>query len=132
MMLPREQRAERVQEVLRSRNLSRHAAHTRLDISRPAIDRMWDGRDVELEIIERFARGLRLDVNEWRWMWGHDPLPPDQPPVERIVAAADELTYELETDDLGWVGSGELNEQNRERLAKIAKALRDQQRKVAN
>lgn len=63
------------------RNLSRNAAHQRLEISRPAMEKLWDGRDVEIEIIERFARGMGLDVNQWREHWGY----------ERVESAADIL-----------------------------------------
>jgi hypothetical protein len=81
MMLPREQRAALVQESMARRNLSRNAAHQRLEISRPAMEKLWDGRDVEIEIIERFARGMGLDVNQWREHWGY----------ERVESAADIL-----------------------------------------
>lgn len=76
VMLSREQRAEVVQSELSSRGWTRHNAHRELEISRPAMEKLWDGRDVELEIVERFARGLGLDVNEWRGYWGYEPVLP--------------------------------------------------------
>ena len=73
-MSSRAQRAQLVQSALAERGWTRHTAHKELEISRPAIEKLWDGRDVELEIVERFARGLGLDVNSWRVHWGYEPV----------------------------------------------------------
>jgi len=97
-MLPREQRAQRVQETLGRRNLTRHAAHQRLEISRPAMDKLWDGRDVEVEIVERFARGLDLDVNEWREMWGYERIDRALTPQERLGIGIAKLGEQYDDD----------------------------------
>lgn len=81
-----------MQAALEARNLTRHAAHMRLEISRPAIEKLWNGHEVELDVVERFARGLGLDVNEWRELWGY---PVVRSGAEILLAGVVELRKEL-------------------------------------
>lgn len=93
MSLPREQRAARVRAELLRRNMTRHAATLRLDISRPAMEKLWEGKHVDLTTVEAFARGLRLSVNEWRHMWGFPPVEPT--PSEAVEALRDREPIEV-------------------------------------
>ncbi len=62
------------------------------------MDKLWDGRDVEVEIVERFARGLDLDVNEWREMWGYERIDRALTPQERLGIGIAKLGEQYDDD----------------------------------
>lgn len=120
-------RADAVQEVFRQRNLSVNGAAQRLDMSREALTKLYNGRDVQLETVEQFARKLRLDVNEWRVRWGYPPVEPQESNADIWTRALADLAREFNKDRIVVNFSGgleRLNELTREEL----QALIDDQR----
>lgn len=88
------------------------------------MDKLWEGRDVELEIIERFARGMRLNVNEWREYWGYPPVESAEESGDAILGAGiRELQEKYDAPFLTvrrWKGRGELTpDEARELLREI-------------
>lgn len=72
--------------ALRSRNLTVNAASHRLRIDRNTLAKLTNGVPLSLEVAERFARGLDLDVNRWRVLNGYDPVEPKNPLLAGIDA----------------------------------------------
>ena len=124
--------AQAVADLLDRRNLTVNGAHMRTGISREVITKLTLGQRPELEVLEKFARAFGEDVNEFRRLAGYPPLEDSRPPVDRIREAADELTYIPETDDWGVAAyGGSVSPEDQERLRKIATALRDTNRRIA-
>jgi transcriptional regulator with XRE-family HTH domain len=131
-MAPQQERAERVRAELEARGLTQHAAHLRLDISREAMARLWHGRDVGVETVERFARGLGLDVNDWREAWGYARVEPGDPAgaaatlLRAVERHREALSYEpdLEQVDVrGFQGTQNLPAEDLEILNESMRAL---------
>ncbi|MFN3648444.1 MAG: hypothetical protein ACK47B_02595 [Armatimonadota bacterium] len=131
-MAPQQERADRVRAELEARGLTQHAAHLRLDLSREAMARLWHGRDVGVETVERFARGLGLDVNDWREAWGYPRIEPEDPAgaAESLLRAVERrreaLSYEpdLEQVDVrGFQGTQDLGEEDLRALKEAMRAL---------
>ena len=75
-MLTQQQLIERVNEVLRSRNLTVNGASTLHPLDRQALTKMTKGKRPSLPFLEKFAETFRLDVNEWREMYGYPAVTP--------------------------------------------------------
>lgn len=113
--------ADRTQDALRQKNLTPHAAHLRLRMSRESINKLLNGTPIQLELVEQFARGLGLDVNEWRELAGYPRVEtgPDRP-------ARPELTYEPDLSDVdvsGFRGAEGIPPGDLERINEVVRDL---------
>src|SRR5688500_18654429 len=117
----RQRLAEETARVLRERGLTINAASIRLGIERQTLTRMHNGLPPRLEVVERFARGLELDVNDWRALAGYDRLetPVGETPAERLGIALDDLRRRYGLDRLvvkNFGGSGSLTHSDVDRI----------------
>ena len=75
LLMLSEQQQERlraaVREVLQARNLNPYAIHVRYGISRESLTKLVNGIPPSVEVVERFARALNLNVNDWRELCGY-------------------------------------------------------------
>jgi transcriptional regulator with XRE-family HTH domain len=78
LLLMQEQQQQEVGEMVRTelakRNMSFNSASTRLDIDRGTLTKWAQGKSPSVEVVEKFARKLGLDVNLWRIRNGYDPV----------------------------------------------------------
>lgn len=125
--------AQAVTSALAERNLSVNAASIRLRIDRQALTRFSQGIPPSLEVVERFARGMGLDVNEYRKLSGY---PPVDPPADvgilakaiisthEAQAASLELEYEPDLENVRIVGyEGRVTPEDRELALKVLRAV---------
>ena len=107
VMMPEQQqeRAEAFAQALARRNLTINAASLRLNINRQTLTKMSNGLPVELEVIERFAEGLGLDVNAWRELWGFLRVRDTRSLADRFQELVYELEMEIEAKACGGHGA---------------------------
>ena len=74
-----DENARAVQRELDRRNLSILGASDVVKIERNTLTRMARGNRPALETVEKFARNLGLDVNEWRERFGYPRVEPPFP-----------------------------------------------------
>jgi hypothetical protein len=126
---PREEEAmQEFERALASRSLSVNAASLRFDISRPALTKMGMGKAVELEVVERFARGLGEDVNKWRRLYGYPPVEPPSALAAGLLALAERYGPEmLQRTQYSTGGLPELEEDAAaELIAEIEEAIKEE------
>jgi hypothetical protein len=87
-----------VREALALRNLTINAASIRLKIDRNALTRFAAGIPLSLELVERFATGLALDVNEWRVLAGYPRIGGELTPQERLGIGIAKLGEQYDDD----------------------------------
>lgn len=74
LMLPEHQQERlrvAVRDVLDARKTNPYAIHVRYGISRESLTKLMNGIPPSVEVVERFARAMGLDVNEWRELCGY-------------------------------------------------------------
>jgi hypothetical protein len=69
-----EELAAAVRAALARRNMTVNSASIRLRMDRQALTRFVNGVPMSLELVEKWARGVREDVNKWRELAGYDPV----------------------------------------------------------
>jgi transcriptional regulator with XRE-family HTH domain len=109
--------------TLKQRNLKVNSASERLDIDRGTLTRWAKGHPPkQLHLLEKFARGLRLDVNEVRRINGY----PEVDPLESLVAEAAKLEPEPWQDEIRpdqFEGAGGLPEGDVQLITDAVRAL---------
>lgn len=127
--------AQAVENALRERNLTVNAASIRLGIDRNALTRFKAGKPLTLELVERFARGLRYDVNEWRELCGYPRIEPSDPneALDVVVEHSQELTYDADLEGLDDVrkyeGFGKLSPEAQAAILRITRAIISEERR---
>ena len=60
--------------VLGEHQLGKRQQTVRTGLDHVTIGKMMDGIIPSVETVEKFARGFKLDVNEWRGLAGYEPV----------------------------------------------------------
>jgi hypothetical protein len=79
-----------VRHELDSRGLSLRQTRIRTGIDIDTVGRMRAGDVPRIDKVIAFARGLKLDVNEWLVLAGYDPVEPSPDDAVRKLISAEE------------------------------------------
>lgn len=93
--------AEAVQDELSRRNLTVHGFAERYGFDRNTFSRFAKKGRATLEMTERWARTMNLDVNQWRELCGFTRVEETDPnrALETAMGKAPELTYDPDFSD---------------------------------